>query len=260
MPLTAPPFAIPTLARWLPPLLANRQQGQNLQATRPNWVDCIGNMLVIPPVPPQPIPKSVTLPMLPVFQSGHIVPASNPPDFGQFQQPGITCRVFCCAVRNMPYALLWRKQIPTNRERLAMNLFEKYRPTSFADVIGQDKAVRSVDLLRKRGFGGRAIWLSGPSGTGKTTIARLIASEVADDWSTIEIDATGLTAADIERIADKARGKTITGRGWCIIVNEAHGLTRGTIRKLLTTMEPIPASTTWIFTTTCEGQEILFGE
>ena len=141
-----------------------------------------------------------------------------------------------------------------------MNLFEKYRPTSFADVIGQDKAVRSVDLLRKRGFGGRAIWLSGPSGTGKTTIARLIASEVADDWSTIEIDATGLTAADIERIADKARGKTITGRGWCIIVNEAHGLTRGTIRKLLTTMEPIPASTTWIFTTTCEGQENLFGE
>ena len=106
------------------------------------------------------------------------------------------------------------------------SLFEKHRPTSFSDVVGQDKAVKQVALLRSRGFGGRAIWLSGPSGGGKTTIARLIAAEVAEDWSTVEIDATGLTAADIERVADRCRGRTITGRGWCIIVNEAHGLTK----------------------------------
>src|SRR5271157_5265150 len=230
MPLTAPPFAIPTLARWLPPLLANRQQEQNSQAMPPNWVDCIGNMPVIPPVLPLPIPKSVTLPMLPAFRSGHIVPASNPPDFGKFQQPGITCRVFCCAVRNMPPALLWRKQIPTNRERLAMNLFEKYRPTSFSDVIGQDKAVRSVDLLRKRGFGGRAIWLSGPSGTGKTTIARLIASEVADDFTTLEMDSTGLTVKDLELLEDKINHRCLGKGGWAIILNEAHGLTKAVIR------------------------------
>ena len=58
-------------------------------------------------------------------------------------------------------------------------LTETYRPTTWADVIGQNKIVKRIDTLRPRGLAGRAYWISGQTGTGKTTIARLIAAEVA---------------------------------------------------------------------------------
>src|SRR3954447_17285380 len=59
-------------------------------------------------------------------------------------------------------------------------LTEQYQPRTWADVVGQDKIVQRVQALAKRGLAGRAYWISGQSGTGKTTIARLIAQEVAD--------------------------------------------------------------------------------
>ena len=74
-----------------------------------------------------------------------------------------------------------------------MQLHEKYRPRTWADVVGQAKAVRVLTALRDRsGFAGRSFWISGQSGTGKTTVARLIAAEVADDWMTDELDASDL--------------------------------------------------------------------
>ena len=58
-------------------------------------------------------------------------------------------------------------------------LYEQYRPQTWAEVVGQDKVLAKIDRLRSRSLAGRAYWLSGQSGTGKTTIARLIASEMA---------------------------------------------------------------------------------
>jgi DNA polymerase III gamma/tau subunit len=47
-----------------------------------------------------------------------------------------------------------------------MNLTEKYRPRALADVLGQPKAVRVLERLAEgSGLGGRAFWISGPSGT-----------------------------------------------------------------------------------------------
>src|SRR5690349_20055174 len=51
-----------------------------------------------------------------------------------------------------------------------MMLHEQYRPTQWADVVGQDKVVAKVQALAKRGLSGRAFWVSGQSGSGKTTI------------------------------------------------------------------------------------------
>jgi DNA polymerase-3 subunit gamma/tau len=60
-------------------------------------------------------------------------------------------------------------------------LYEKYRPQTFADVIGQDRAVSTIDrIIGREGWGGQAWWLSGPSGTGKTTLGRIIGAVGAD--------------------------------------------------------------------------------
>ena len=61
-----------------------------------------------------------------------------------------------------------------------MQLTELYRPRTWSDVVGQDEVLATIATLRKRGLGGRAYVLTGKSGTGKTTIGRLIASEVAE--------------------------------------------------------------------------------
>ena len=78
-----------------------------------------------------------------------------------------------------------------------MQLHEQYRPTQWSEVLGQDKIIVKLDRLRKRGLAGRAFWFSGGSGTGKTTLAKLLASEVASELCVEEIDATDLSAARI---------------------------------------------------------------
>lgn len=140
-------------------------------------------------------------------------------------------------------------------------LTETYRPRQWADVIGQDKAIRKLQALMARGFAGRAFWVSGASGTGKTTIARLIAAEVAGDFDTEEMDAGAVTVAglrDLERFLS-FRGMTGAG-GKALILNEAHGLRKDVIRALLVMLERIPGHAVIVFTTTNDGQEALFDD
>lgn len=141
-------------------------------------------------------------------------------------------------------------------------LYELYRPGCWDHVVGQSKIVKALARLRDRGgLSGRAYWLSGQSGTGKTTIARLIASEVADEFNVEEIDASQLTPA---RLAEIERGSMCRGlgekSGRAFIMNEAHGLRRDTIRQLLVALERIPGHVVWIFTTTNDGQDTLFDD
>ena len=68
-------------------------------------------------------------------------------------------------------------------------LYEQFRPATWDDLVGQDKLVQRLSILRRRGLVGRVFWVTGDSGTGKTTVARLIAAEIADDYAVIEIDA-----------------------------------------------------------------------
>lgn len=140
-----------------------------------------------------------------------------------------------------------------------MQLHEQYRPVAWCEVVGQGKVIAKIDRLRSRGLAGRAYWLSGQSGTGKTTIARLIAAEVAEDWNTEEVDATDLSAARVRELerASQCRGLGAKS-GHAFVVNEAHGLNRATVRQLLTTLERIPTHVVWLFTTTVEGQGALF--
>jgi hypothetical protein len=66
-----------------------------------------------------------------------------------------------------------------------------------------DKVVAHIRDLATGGLAGRAYWLSGQSGTGKTTIARLLAAEVASPWDIEETDAGALTTTtlrDLEHV------------------------------------------------------------
>ncbi len=140
-----------------------------------------------------------------------------------------------------------------------MQLHEEHRPKSWGEVIGQDKAIWRINQLRKRGIGGRTFWISGQSGTGKTTIARLIASEIADEFGIEEIDASECTPARLRETERTMRIRCIgTKPGRAYIVNEAHGLSKSAIRQLLVMLERLPSHVVWVFTTTCDGQESLF--
>jgi len=142
-----------------------------------------------------------------------------------------------------------------------MNLYEQYRPRCWSDVVGQDKAIAKIDQLRKRCLAGRAYWLSGQSGTGKTTIAKLIAGEVADDYATEELDAAvDCSPAKLAELERKLASRPLSGAGWAVVINEAHGLSKAAIRQLLVMLERIPNHVVWVFTTTVEGEEKLFDD
>jgi DNA polymerase-3 subunit gamma/tau len=137
-------------------------------------------------------------------------------------------------------------------------LYEQYRPTRWEQVVGQDKAVNRILALRKRGLSGRAYWISGQSGTGKTTIARLLACELADDDYIEEIDASSVTPAALVRIERAMQLFSFGKGGRAYIVNEAHGLSKAAVRQLLVLLERLPSHVVVIFTTTTEAQETFF--
>lgn len=141
-----------------------------------------------------------------------------------------------------------------------MQLAEKYRPKEWADVVGQEKTVSRLKALAARsGLGGRAYWIAGQSGTGKTTIARLIAGELADPWAIEEIDAQDCSMEWVRSFEDAKRCRAVgTKMGKAFIINEAHGLRGPVLSRLLTAIEDLPEWMAVCFTTTVEGQAVLF--
>lgn len=139
-------------------------------------------------------------------------------------------------------------------------LYEQYRPATWEALVGQDKLRQRVDVLRRRGLVGRVFWVTGDSGTGKSTAARLIAAEIADDYAVIEIDAQDLGMDRVREFERMCQFKPI-GKGCHVfIVNEAHGLSGKVVSRLQTVLEQehVQRNSTWLFTTTFQGQRRLF--
>ena len=118
-------------------------------------------------------------------------------------------------------------------------LYEEYRPRTWSEVVGQDKALEKVERLKCRGLEGKSFWITGASGTGKSSIAYLLASEVADSEGTREIVARDLSLNDLRSIVQSWSFVPFGEKGHALIVNESHGLSRPVIEYLLDVLERI---------------------
>ncbi len=147
-----------------------------------------------------------------------------------------------------------------------MMLHEKYRPREWADLVGQDKAVAVARrIIERPGFDRGAFFIdcagNNNSGTGKSSLAWVIASTLADPFFITELPGAKMdkaAVAEIERSAHLCSWSADKPfRVW--IVNEAHAVTQGAVDLLLTFLEALPRHCVVIFTTTRQPDEELFG-
>ena len=131
-------------------------------------------------------------------------------------------------------------------------LMLKYRPKTFKEVIGQVPIVRSLKQLLAGGTN-RTILFSGPSGTGKTTLARIAAAEVGClDQDITEIDGATFTGIDDMRQITSSLAYRPLGEGAvkAIIIDECHMLSTAAWQSLLKSLEEPPAWVYWFLCTT----------
>ncbi len=131
-------------------------------------------------------------------------------------------------------------------------LYRKYRPQNWDEVIGQEHVVRTLTSALKLDRVSHAYLFSGPRGTGKTTIARLLAKSVGcADLDLIEIDAASNRGIDeIRQLRDGIKFAPTAGKYKVFIIDEVHQLTKEAFNALLKTLEEPPAHAIFILATT----------
>jgi DNA polymerase-3 subunit gamma/tau len=139
-------------------------------------------------------------------------------------------------------------------------LYEKYRPTTWAEFIGQPKVVERLRRVTERaGWDRDAIWLSGGSGCGKSSAALIIARQVATDLFIDELDGDKCNVQAV-RDLERVLGLSAPNSWRVVIVNEAHAMSRQAVQAWLTLLERLPLHALIIFTTTQEESVDLFGD
>lgn len=141
-----------------------------------------------------------------------------------------------------------------------MRLQHKYQPQSWAQFVGQDKAIRRLRrIVDRESFTGDAFWVSGPSGTGKTSMAWIVARQFAEPFDIVELDGEACTIGAVRKAADLMQYTTLSGGYRARIVNEAQAMTGRAVQAWLTVLDKLPPRVLVIFTTT-EDSADLFGQ
>jgi DNA polymerase-3 subunit gamma/tau len=149
----------------------------------------------------------------------------------------------------------------------------KYRPETFAQVVGQTHVTGTLRAALRRGKLSHAYLFSGPRGCGKTTVARLLAKAIncrtnregdpcgecetcraiakGNYLDVLEIDAASNTGVDnIRELRDMAQYSPSEGSSRVFIIDEVHMLSKGAFNALLKILEEPPARVFFFFATT----------
>jgi DNA polymerase III subunit gamma/tau len=148
----------------------------------------------------------------------------------------------------------------------------KYRPQSFVEVIGQEGTIQQITSALEKDNLGHSLLFSGTRGTGKTTVARILAKafncenregvepcrrcipcktiEAGVNLAITEIDAASNTGVDnVRDIIERVR-YSVVGKRRVVILDEAHMLSKNAFNALLKTLEEPPPDVTFILVTT----------
>lgn len=131
-------------------------------------------------------------------------------------------------------------------------LYRKYRPEGWDDVVGQDHIVKAISGALESGKIAHAYLLCGPRGTGKTTIARIIARELGTSVNDIyELDAASNRGIDdVRNIKENVGTMPFDSKYKVYILDEVHMFTKDAWNALLKTIEEPPKHVIFILATT----------
>ena len=136
--------------------------------------------------------------------------------------------------------------------RAPMALYRTYRPKTFGEVRGQDQVVTVLEAAVKKDEIAHAYLFAGSRGTGKTSMARLLAAAVETaDEDIYEMDAASNRGIDeIRELRDGVATLPFNSRYKFYIIDEAHALTRDAWGALLKTLEEPPSHVVFVLATT----------
>ena len=131
-------------------------------------------------------------------------------------------------------------------------LYRKYRPQSFSEVLGQDHIVSVLETATKGGELSHAYLFSGSRGTGKTSIARILARAVDTSTNDVhEMDAASNRGIDdIRELREAVLTLPLESEYKVYIIDEVHMLTKEAFNALLKTLEEPPKHVIFILATT----------